>query len=288
MAGLKKVLVGTAVMLAILSMCTGFVNAAATVRTGIISGSVVNLRKSPSTSSTVLAKISKSTHVSVTGQTSKWYKVSYSGKSGWISRDLINIKTSTAYVTTDILNLRSKASTSSKILTKLSKNVKITILSHTSGWDKVKASNGKIGWVSNKYVSTKKTSRGGSSSVAQSIIDYAKRFIGSNYSYGGSSPSGFDCSGFSQYVFNHYNINLERTADSQAGQGAYVSKSDLIAGDLVFFDTNGGHNSINHVGVYIGGGRFIHSSNYRYGVIVTDLSDAYYANSYMTARRIIK
>jgi len=294
MFGWKKVLVSAVVFLAIMGMCTGIVNAASTVRTGIISGSTVNLRKSPSTSSSVIAKLPKSTQVKVTSSSKNWYKVSYNGKTGYISRNFITIKSTTlgtGTVATDALNVRSKANTSAKVLVKLERYAKVTLLTRSGTWYKVKTSRGITGWVSSTYISLKKTSRGDDSSQlsgGQVLVSYAKRFLGCNYSWGGTSPSGFDCSGFTQYVYNHSNINLERTAASQAEQGSWVSKSNLQAGDLVFFDTNGGHNRINHVGMYIGGGRFIHAASYHYGVITTDLSENYYANSYMTARRIIK
>jgi N-acetylmuramoyl-L-alanine amidase len=292
MTVLKKVLVGTTILMAMLVMCTVIVNAAGTIRTGVISGSTVNLRKSPSTSSSVLTKLTSGTQVKVTSSSNNWYKVSYNGKTGWISKSLITIKSSTlgtGTVAADVLNVRSKTSTSSKVLAKLERSERVTLLSRSGTWYKVKTSNGVTGWVSSEYISLRKTSRGDDSSdlsTGEALVAYSKRFLGCDYSWGGTTPSGFDCSGFVQYVFRHFNISLDRVADSQACQGTWVSKSNLRAGDLVFFDTNGGHNGINHVGIYIGGGRFIHAASYRYGVITTDLSESYYANSYMTARRI--
>ena len=126
------------------------------------------------------------------------------------------------------------------------------------------------------------------SDVVQQIINLAKKFVGGDYVYGGDTPKeGFDCSGFTQYVFGKQGIELERTAADQASQGTKVLKSDLKAGDLVFFDTNGGHNNINHVGIYIGNGRFIHASSPRSGILITDLSDDYYQRAYMRSRRIV-
>jgi N-acetylmuramoyl-L-alanine amidase len=108
--------------------------------------------------------------------------------------------------------------------------------------------------------------------------------------YGGSSPSGFDCSGYVQYVFKQFGINLERVAADQAGQGTKVSKANLKPGDVVFFDTNGKNNYINHVGIYIGNGNFIHASSgsSKRKVVISDLSEGFYADAYMTARRFLK
>lgn len=131
-----------------------------------------------------------------------------------------------------------------------------------------------------------KASRGGSR--ADDIIGYAKKYMGVKYVWGGSTPKGFDCSGFVKYVYNHFGITLNRNSAAQAKNGTKVKKADLQPGDLVFFDTNGGLNGINHVGIYIGGGKMIHSSSYYGGVVITDISSGFYAKCYMTARRVLK
>lgn len=132
-----------------------------------------------------------------------------------------------------------------------------------------------------------KASRG-SSRAAESIIDYAKRFLGVKYVWGGTTTKGFDCSGYVKYVFDHFDISLSRTSTAQAKNGSYVKKADLLPGDLVFFDTNGGKNKINHVGIYIGGGKMIHSSSSHKGVVISDIDSGFYAKTYMTARRVLK
>ncbi len=126
-----------------------------------------------------------------------------------------------------------------------------------------------------------------SSRSAESIIDYAKRFIGVKYVWGGTTAKGFDCSGFVKYVYNHFDVSLSRNSVAQAKNGTYIKKEDLLPGDLVFFDTNGGKNRINHVGIYIGGGKMIHSSSSHNGVVISTISSGFYAKSYMTARRVL-
>jgi cell wall-associated NlpC family hydrolase len=292
MGYLRKVLISTLVVLSFLGLCVGVGNAAGSIKTGIIKNDVVNVRKSASTSSDVIAQVKKNVQVKVIDSSKDWYKVSISGETGWIKKSLVAIKSTslgTATVTVSVLNVRSKTSISSKKVAELSKYDKVTLLSKSGTWSKVKTPKGKIGYVSSKYITTKKISRGvgvSDLSAAEEVIAYAKRYLGCNYVYGGSSPSGFDCSGFAQYVFKHVGISLDRTAASQSKQGRWVSKNDLIAGDLVFFDTNGGHNDINHVGIYVGNGKFIHASSPRYGVLITALSESYYERSYMTARRV--
>jgi N-acetylmuramoyl-L-alanine amidase len=89
-------------------------------------------------------------------------------------------------------------------------------------------------------------------------------------------------------VFKKFGVVLDRVSSSQATQGAKVKKTELQPGDLVFFDTNGGHNRINHVGMYIGSGNFIQASSDYSEVVISSLEDGFYANTYMTARRVLK
>lgn len=120
---------------------------------------------------------------------------------------------------------------------------------------------------------------------AQDIIEYAKQFMGVNYVFGGASPKGFDCSGYTMYVFNKFGISLPHSAKAQANLGVAVSKSDLIPGDLVFFETY--KPGISHVGIYIGSGNFLEASSSR-GIAITKLSSSYYKSRYMGATRILK
>lgn len=121
-------------------------------------------------------------------------------------------------------------------------------------------------------------------SHAISVIDTAKRFIGVPYVFGGTTPRGFDCSGFVQYVFNQYGKKLPRTADIQFKQGKHVARNQLTPGDLVFFTTY--EAGASHNGIYLGNGQFIHASSSR-GVTINKLDDMYWKSRYFGARRIL-
>lgn len=132
--------------------------------------------------------------------------------------------------------------------------------------------------------STTLTNRGTSASATvSSIIATAKKYMGVPYVWGGESPSGFDCSGFMQYVLGKNGISLPRTASLQYQEGTPISKANLKAGDLVFFSTYKAGAS--HVGIYLGNGDFIHASSSN-GVTISDLSSTYYASRYIGARRM--
>lgn len=122
---------------------------------------------------------------------------------------------------------------------------------------------------------------------AQSIIDTGKKYMGVRYSFGGSSPSGFDCSGFTSYVFKQNGITLPRATSGQATVGTQVSKDNLQAGDLVIF-SNTYKRGPSHVGIYIGNGQFIHASTTRSGgVIISDINSSYYSNHFSYGRRVL-
>ncbi|MDR3593855.1 C40 family peptidase [Clostridium sp.] len=127
-----------------------------------------------------------------------------------------------------------------------------------------------------------KASRG-AVSKGNEVVNYAYKFLGKPYVYGAAGPNAFDCSGLTQYVYNRFGIDLSRTTYTQVNQGIKVDRSNLRAGDLVFFNTEG---SISHVGIYIGNGEFIHAPRTGKPVMVSSLTDGYYAQKYATARRI--
>jgi len=120
---------------------------------------------------------------------------------------------------------------------------------------------------------------------ADTVLDKTvNELIGTKYKTAGATTSGFDCSGFTMYVFNEIGIELPHQSKSQAQKGNSVDKSDLRPGDLIFFNTDG--KGISHVGIYLGNDEFIHSASDD-GVVKNKLSEKYYKARYVSARRVI-
>ncbi|WP_276357869.1 C40 family peptidase [Cohnella caldifontis] len=123
------------------------------------------------------------------------------------------------------------------------------------------------------------------SAFADSKLDETiSKVIGVDYDYGGTTTSGFDCSGFTGYVFKKLGIELPRSSKEQFKKGQKVAKADLRPGDLVFFNTDG--HGVSHVGIYVGDNKFAHSSTSK-GVTITSLDESYYAKRYVGARRVM-
>lgn len=120
--------------------------------------------------------------------------------------------------------------------------------------------------------------------ISRSIIQTSMNYIGVPYVFGGTTPNGFDCSGYVRYVFSNAGIYLPRMADEQYAVGSFVSMNELTAGDLVFFSTYEAGPS--HVGIYLGNGNFINASSSR-GVAIDSLNSSYWGSCYIGARRIM-
>lgn len=219
----------------------------------------------------------------------------------------------TKYVNVDKANLREKASKDSEVVKSISKNTAVTVVGTEGTWSKVEV-DGKTGYILSELLSSDKvkettnndansvkdkntnstknnvTNRGedverSESTNSGNVVSYANSFLGTRYIIGGASPSGFDCSGFTRYVYGKYGVNLAHSAKAQASVGTAVDRADLQAGDLVLFKGATG-NSIGHVGIYIGGNNFIHASNPSDGVKITSMSTSYYQSRYVTSRRV--
>ena len=134
----------------------------------------------------------------------------------------------------------------------------------------------------------KRSSKSRSSGSNSKVIRTAKRYLGTRYVWGAQGPNRFDCSGFTQYVIRKSKgVRLPRVSRKQAYYGKYVSRQNLRAGDLVFFDTSRRRRGyVNHVGIYIGGNKFIHASSAKHRVVITSLNRPFYRSRFKWGRRV--
>ena len=266
----------------------------------VVTGDYVNFRKGPSTSYASLGQLNKGDKVEYISTSDSWVKVKYNGQTGYIYAKYIakiNNETNTQvkYVNCSALNVRSGAGTSYSIITTITKDTKVEVISSSKGWSKIKVGT-TTGYVSSKYLSETKDSSNSSSdntsnstTSASKVVSYAKSFLGKPYVWGAQGPSSFDCSGFTYYVFkNKAGITLPRNSAVQSKYGTYVSRSNIKAGDLLFFDTNGSNNgAVSHVGLYIGNGQMIHASYSQRKIVTVSISNSYYQNAFVNARRVL-
>lgn len=118
------------------------------------------------------------------------------------------------------------------------------------------------------------------------IVAYSKKYIGVRYVSGGTTPRGFDCSGYTQYVFREAGIRINRNVRTQLQDGVIIAKEDLQAGDLIIFSNTSPRGFASHVGIYLGNGKLIHASETK-GITIVELSNSYFTKHYQCARRVI-
>lgn len=288
---------------------------------GVISGTGVRMRSGAGTGYDIVRTLDKGTVVELTAQEGDWYRISFDGKRGYVSSqyvtryDTASGLNGAGRVTADVLNIRSAAKSGSTSLATVSNGTVIAVTGiESGGWFAV-THNGVSGYVASQYVLICPTSalNGAADKPADetpaeetpaetpsetpaetpaasvsgsSVVSIAQQYLGVPYVYGGASASGFDCSGFTMYVFAQAGIKLPHGATSQLSYGTSVSRSDLQPGDLVFFQDYGAVAS--HVGIYVGSNEFIHASSSYYNghcVVISSLSESYYDSHYYTARR---
>ena len=276
----------------------------------VVAADNVNVRKAPTTSGDTLGQLTEGEGLVVTGQSGDWYRISYNEESAYVSKDYISGDSLTkvtavasesgqelekmyGVVTASTgLKLRKEASTISIVLTVLPYGTEVNIDRVGQEWVRIITDGGQKGYVSAEFLSIRKgerTSRSNASSKGAEVVAYAKQFIGTPYVWGGTNlTKGVDCSGFVYSVMKNYGISLNRSSYNMVANGVAISKSELQAGDLVFFNS-GGNSRIGHVGIYMGDGNYIHSTDgAAYGVTITALNSDYSARTYVTARRVLR
>lgn len=297
----------TAALLLVSSMIVPAFAANGTVTT---QGSPLRLRAEASTEGEVLDKLPNGTQLEVLAVLEDgWYQVSYQGVNGYVSAAFLTVEEevdelqeepvaesdapvplaaqpeedgkSYVRVVEGPLNIRTGPGTGYDKAGKLYTGRVVEVLELADGWYKVEN-----GYISAEYVVEADASEAQASGRAQEIVDYALQYLGCRYVYGGSSPKGFDCSGFTSYVYKQFGVKLNRTASGQLNNGYAVSRGELQPGDLVMFRA-GGSKPASHVGLYIGNGQFVHSSAPGVGVVIDSLGSSYYSRTYVGARRVL-
>ncbi len=261
-----------------------------------VTGSSVNLRQLPNTESAIVGKVVCGDNLVSYGKSEDglWYKVKFANTEGYIYAEYVSEDSNKILgkgTINDGVNFRTEPSTTSEVISQLLPNSEITITGSEGEWYKVLVGD-KEGWVVARCVDrVTSTSRSGSNSTSQKIVELAKQQLGKKYVWGAGGPNSFDCSGLTKYIYGKVGIKLERVSYSQATQGIKVSKPNLQPGDLVFFsgiNASSASARISHVGIYIGNGKFIHAANSKRGVVTDELNSDYYSTHYVTARRVIR
>ena len=235
-------------------------------KTGYVKADGLNIRKEPTTSSEAIHSLSFNSKVKITGEVDGWYRINYNNQVGYVSQKYVS-------------------------------DTKLPETTARGGYDRTTAFSeentvANQETVEENQVETEEeqeeeSTASATSSEGNDVVEFAKKYLGYKYVAGGSSPStGFDCSGFTTYVFRNFGVSLNRSSKDQIKNGTAVSKSNLQPGDIVIFK-NQGKTVIGHVGIYIGSGNFIHAANKKEGVVITALSSSYYSQRYVGARRVI-
>ena len=296
-----------AVLVMLLSM-QAFASDKPQVQFGTLTGNNVNLRRGPGTGTTILRCMPRNTKMIVTGVEEGWYGVIAGGVSGYVFAEYLDVQSEgegelgNGRVTGSVVNMRTLPGMSGKIVTRISRNTIVKLLGVKDGWYKV--SHGRhTGYMTAEYILPVQSASASVSAVsgvsasetieavpdpdkekAEQLLDFAAQLLGVRYVWGGSSPAtGFDCSGFTWYVFNQCGYKITRT--NQRNFGTPVSYANLMPGDLVFFSNNG--TGVGHVGIYSGDGKFIHAPSPGKRVSYTTLESGYYRTHFLYARRII-
>jgi cell wall-associated NlpC family hydrolase/LysM repeat protein len=238
----------------------------------VIARDNVNVRTGGKTTSRVRTTVAQGTKATVLGPEGDWVKVRFStGLTGYVRGDMLKKAAPTIVAQAAPRNAAARPAASNRT----------TVARRTET----------LPAVPRRTTTTAKKPSGNTRTVASlsprasgGLLSTASTWMGTRYRWGGTSRSGADCSGFTSSVFKSHGVSIPRTSIAQSRAGAAVSKDSLKPGDLVFFKTRG--NRVSHVGIYKGGGKFIHASSGKGRVTVNSLSEGYYSRRYAGARRV--
>ena len=262
----------------------------------------INVREVPGTEAEIVGKLPNNAGCEIIGTDGEWTQIESGKVKGYVKSEYLltgeaaiakaqEVKQTVATVTTTTLYVRDEANTDSHVITMMPEGEELEVLEVLDGWVKINVDSDE-GYVSSDYVSiatelpkaqtmTEVRYGQGVSDVRVSLVSYATQFVGNPYVWGGTSLTrGADCSGFVMSVFANYGISLPHSSRAQANCGTKISASDAQPGDLFFY---GNGSSINHVAIYIGGGRVVHASSPKSGI---KISGAYYRTPVKVVRVI--
>ena len=262
----------------------------------------INVREVPGTEAEIVGKLPNNAGCEIIGTDGEWTQIESGKVKGYVKSEYLltgeaaiakaqEVKQTVATVTTTTLYVRDEANTDSHVITMMPEGEELEVLEVFDGWVKINVDSDE-GYVSSDYVSiatelpkaqtmTEVRYGQGVSDVRVSLVSYATQFVGNPYVWGGTSLTrGADCSGFVLSVFANYGISLPHSSKAQANCGTKIAASDAQPGDLFFY---GNGSSINHVAIYIGGGRVVHASSPKSGI---KISGAYYRTPVKVVRVI--
>ncbi|MGE4353780.1 MAG: NlpC/P60 family protein [Oscillospiraceae bacterium] len=260
---------------------------------GTVNANDVNLRSTANIASSVITSVAKSSPlIVISREDNSWYEVWSGGSEGYMSSNYINFTETLdasfgkGTICGTSVRLRSGPGTDTEALGYYNTGAVMDVIGISGSWYKVN-DNGTLGYIHSDYISLKNqdTPISAYATEGEKIVATAEQYIGTPYVWAGTSPKGFDCSGFVYYVFQKNGYATNRTAASLFNNGTYVDRSQLQPGDIICF-YNGSYSYIGHVGIYIGNDQFIHASSSNGKVVLKSLSTSYYNNHYYGARRI--
>ena len=282
-----------------------------------VSASELNMRQSFSSEANIVEKIQMGQKVKCIGESEEWLRVEYNGRTGYVAAEFTSAEMvfvpvdQTRYVDATGLNVRAQPNAEAEVLAKLSKDDKVKRIGVGDGWSLVKTAGGTEGYVSSEYltetvpasvIAAQQAAQAKSSPVVSNpgavvgnadistIVDLAWSGLGVPYVGGGSSLSGFDCSGYTSWIYRQVGINISRSSYSYLNVGMEVPMSDIRPGDIIAMDTNrgDGRTVISHVGIYVGGGQVLHASWSQQRIVPVNLGSlSAYNMQPVSVRRIV-
>ncbi len=237
---------------------------------GKVNVETANVREKANTKATIVGFLDYGDEVTIVSEDGDWYQIQTKDISGYVSKRLIDILNENEITSRGLTDKRENDTT---VVDEDTNNVLTETLNSTQ----------------NEEEEPLVVAVSDNEKKKQDIVNYAKQYLNYPYVSGGKNPStGFDCSGFTKYIFSNFGYNLGNTAASQNSIGTEVSRDNLQLGDLILFYDEG-KSKIGHTGIYIGNSEFIHAANPSRGVVIDNIkTNSYYNERFVSARRIVE